>query len=238
VLGRFTGEDPKGFAAGDYNLFRYCGNDPEDHTDPMGLAYDDPPSTYSPADRGQAPGKTQLVWTLGSNIPQRVSADEARSSVVVTGQNRGVTEDFRSAPMGNKSDPNAPRRVIEDYAKGDDHYLWPATLAGKILKGEVAALESLHQRVEPGVPITPAQTSEGRYEYRDDGHIKDTVSAHLAHRGADVNKTLTYDQGYRIWFRTKGGTGMLYDIDKTKLAHIHTIIHGQVFNQLKIEQLP
>jgi hypothetical protein len=30
-------EDPKGFDAGDCNLFRYCNNDPEDHTDPMGL---------------------------------------------------------------------------------------------------------------------------------------------------------------------------------------------------------
>ena len=37
VLGRFMSEDPKGFDAGDYNLFRYCGNDPEDHVDPMGL---------------------------------------------------------------------------------------------------------------------------------------------------------------------------------------------------------
>jgi len=37
-LGRFTGEDPKGFDAGDYNLFRYCHNDPEDLTDAMGLA--------------------------------------------------------------------------------------------------------------------------------------------------------------------------------------------------------
>jgi hypothetical protein len=30
-------EDPKGFDAGDYNLFRYCSNDPLDKTDPMGL---------------------------------------------------------------------------------------------------------------------------------------------------------------------------------------------------------
>jgi RHS repeat-associated protein len=36
-LGRFMSEDPKGFAAGDYNLFRYCYNDPLDLTDPMGL---------------------------------------------------------------------------------------------------------------------------------------------------------------------------------------------------------
>ena len=37
ALGRFTSEDPKGFDAGDYNLFRYCHNDPIDLTDPMGL---------------------------------------------------------------------------------------------------------------------------------------------------------------------------------------------------------
>jgi RHS repeat-associated protein len=36
-LGRFISEDPKGFGGGDYNLFRYCKNDPEDLTDPMGL---------------------------------------------------------------------------------------------------------------------------------------------------------------------------------------------------------
>jgi hypothetical protein len=30
-------EYPKLFDAGDYNLFRYCHNDPVDHTDPMGL---------------------------------------------------------------------------------------------------------------------------------------------------------------------------------------------------------
>src|SRR5207249_146498 len=37
TLGRFTSEDPKGFDAGDYNLYRYCHNDPLDMTDPMGL---------------------------------------------------------------------------------------------------------------------------------------------------------------------------------------------------------
>ncbi|HEX9423715.1 MAG TPA: RHS repeat-associated core domain-containing protein [Pyrinomonadaceae bacterium] len=36
-LGRFMSEDPKLFDAGDYNLFRYCHNDPLDMTDPMGL---------------------------------------------------------------------------------------------------------------------------------------------------------------------------------------------------------
>src|SRR5215216_4566087 len=38
-VGRFMSEDPKLFDAGDYNLFRYCHNDPIDFTDPMGLNY-------------------------------------------------------------------------------------------------------------------------------------------------------------------------------------------------------
>src|SRR6266496_3669446 len=37
MLGRFMSEDPKLFDAGDYNLFRYCHNDPLDLTDPTGL---------------------------------------------------------------------------------------------------------------------------------------------------------------------------------------------------------
>lgn len=36
-LGRFMQPDPKHFAAGDYNLYRYCHNDPVNRADPMGL---------------------------------------------------------------------------------------------------------------------------------------------------------------------------------------------------------
>jgi RHS repeat-associated protein len=50
-LGRFMSEDPKLFDAGDYNLFRYCHNDPIDFTDPMGL--DDTAPTYSPRQTSQ-----------------------------------------------------------------------------------------------------------------------------------------------------------------------------------------
>src|SRR5205823_8679714 len=41
TLGRFMSEDPKLFDDGDYNLFRYCYNDPLDLTDPMGLEFID-----------------------------------------------------------------------------------------------------------------------------------------------------------------------------------------------------
>jgi RHS repeat-associated protein len=36
-IGRFLQTDPTGFDAGDMNLFRYCGDDPVDRTDPTGL---------------------------------------------------------------------------------------------------------------------------------------------------------------------------------------------------------
>jgi uncharacterized protein RhaS with RHS repeats len=36
-LGRFMQPDPKEFGAGDYNLYRYCHNDPVNKSDPLGL---------------------------------------------------------------------------------------------------------------------------------------------------------------------------------------------------------
>jgi RHS repeat-associated protein len=45
-LGRFMSEDPKLFDAGDYNLFRYCHNDPIDFTDPMGTVELEPWPTH------------------------------------------------------------------------------------------------------------------------------------------------------------------------------------------------
>jgi uncharacterized protein RhaS with RHS repeats len=36
-LGRFLQPDPKQFDAGDYNLYRYCHNDPVNKSDPTGL---------------------------------------------------------------------------------------------------------------------------------------------------------------------------------------------------------
>ncbi len=51
TLGRFMSEDPKDFNAGDYNLFRYCHNDPVDFTDPMGLT-----------DINMSPELVGLIW--------------------------------------------------------------------------------------------------------------------------------------------------------------------------------
>ena len=66
-LGRFMSEDPKLFDAGDYNLFRYCHNDPIDFTDPTGL---------SPGD--------SINWPpTGSHIPQALSLDNLAAMELV-----------------------------------------------------------------------------------------------------------------------------------------------------------
>ncbi len=46
-LGRFLQPDPKQFEAGDYNLYRYCHNDPVNKSDPFGEKW--------VVDRGQVP---------------------------------------------------------------------------------------------------------------------------------------------------------------------------------------
>ena len=73
TLGRFMSEDPIGFAAGDANLFRYCGGDPVNCTDPSGLKTKDsnPPTQTdgleTPTGRG-AVGQTQEIVVNGAGI--------------------------------------------------------------------------------------------------------------------------------------------------------------------------
>jgi hypothetical protein len=61
-IGRFLEEDPDSFAAGDADLYRYCGNDPTNATDPSGLC---PPRRVSSTTcEGPIP---KLYYTLDSD---------------------------------------------------------------------------------------------------------------------------------------------------------------------------
>lgn len=78
-LGRFMSEDPKGFDAGDYNLYRYVSNDPEDMTDPMGTTPFLPP-VKSPfgyeMDRWDDIRRRQITATVRWNPELRVWKDK------------------------------------------------------------------------------------------------------------------------------------------------------------------
>src|SRR5437016_11127444 len=63
-LGRFLQPDPKEFGAGDYNLYRYCHNDPVNRSDPMGL---DSGQRLSPKDLVRL-REIKFTIPLGSNL--------------------------------------------------------------------------------------------------------------------------------------------------------------------------
>jgi RHS repeat-associated protein len=80
TLGRFMSEDPKGFDAGDYNLFRYCHNDPEDLTDPMGLE-----------EESHYPRTEERKWDLdkqrnGMTIAERISLWQVAKESTIAGE--------------------------------------------------------------------------------------------------------------------------------------------------------
>lgn len=66
-LGRFLQPDPKQFAAGDYNLYRYCHNDPVNRNDPFGLDYLDVEYT-SQSQPVSAPGQRDVSGHVHSGV--------------------------------------------------------------------------------------------------------------------------------------------------------------------------
>jgi RHS repeat-associated protein len=110
VLGRFMSEDPKGFDAGDYNLFRYCHNDPLDMTDPMGLEAGGPQSGDNPQ---IVPA---VVLPIGSNIPvlavRLANAQwvDYRAAGLTMGQ--GKPERTKGRPRGSEGNAGTQHRRI------------------------------------------------------------------------------------------------------------------------------
>jgi hypothetical protein len=92
-------EDPNGFDAGDYNLFRYCHNDPIDFTDPMGL---DPVSIDSVTDslaqqaaaRNIAASKNEsYVWTI-LHTPTLAKSEFGTTVLQDRGGNRSLSSTY------------------------------------------------------------------------------------------------------------------------------------------------
>ncbi len=79
-LGRFLQPDPIGFKGDASNLYRYCGNDWANRTDPMGL--DGDPGETPQHDPGSIPAiekqKQELAGPREHTLGERISADEAR----------------------------------------------------------------------------------------------------------------------------------------------------------------
>src|SRR5579884_2562775 len=84
-LDHFMSEDPKLFDAGDYNLFRYCHNDPIDNVDPMGLEENlaqKPISAWDPTGRG---------FEVDLTISERISLWQKSMETSIGGEQATLT---------------------------------------------------------------------------------------------------------------------------------------------------
>jgi RHS repeat-associated protein len=157
-LGRFMQPDPKEFAAGDYNLYRYCHNDPVNRVDPTGLQ-DAKPVTVALEHLRRG--------VLGSNIPQYLT--------IVT--IKGAFTDLATKVMGDHVDRS--QAFYKDGTKskvGTAFYVTTARLAQFVKdhkheyvpKGEghggVGLLLHFHGDVRPGdsttTPSVPGEDSD------------------------------------------------------------------------------
>ena len=114
-------EDPKLFDAGDYNLFRYCHNDPIDFTDPMGL--DDTAPTYSPRqtslERAEDNGNGQWAmakWADSSNNFQGTFTQFTAGQALTMGQIGSGMRAERAIPIRGQRDPLLDRRTENNLA--------------------------------------------------------------------------------------------------------------------------
>lgn len=130
TLGRFMSEDPKGFDAGDYNLYRYCHNDPLDMTDPMGL--EELPGIKPPPPRVPPPPPSQpsqpvpqqsvtKAQTQGQgNVPARVTLAKDEKAV-----KKDSPSIYRYQLVNSRSDPvtgsdiSAKEHVISKHSDGN-----------------------------------------------------------------------------------------------------------------------
>jgi len=114
TLGRFMSEDPKLFDAGDYNLFRYCHNDPIDFTDPMGT--DEAAPVHSPREesleRKENLSASQAVWQRQMNFSNSYGAIAAGLRAFHVEQSpmqsflklRAWVQQYRHTPIGKLLD--------------------------------------------------------------------------------------------------------------------------------------
>jgi len=103
-LGRFLSEDPMGFAAGDSNMFRYCGGDPVNRRDPSGFKdHNDSRGPNVPyQNEARDSGSTEVYY--GSDpFPDDVSDSNPLEGIDETSMDRVTV----GGPPGNGTPSNA-----------------------------------------------------------------------------------------------------------------------------------
>jgi RHS repeat-associated protein len=174
-LGRFMSEDPKGFDAGDYNWFRYCGNDPWDRTDPMGLY-------------GMGPGFTPEQWKKFDKAQQAAAARSAAAA-------ERIDKTLASA-KGDKSTTKAFEKVFGKGSATAENM----SKVSQTLKGMVTALRDDGPKGYFASGISGAEVARQGFNPTTTfgiGAISGkTIQANLDHRSYGDQSALTWTAGH------------------------------------------
>jgi RHS repeat-associated protein len=237
TLGRFMSEDPKLFDAGDYNLFRYCHNDPIDFTDPMGLdmAGPAPTSTIEREDYyNRAMARAQWVGSdLMHNATGAMGIGMAgyayAQQTTVTGQLKGSLANpalLKNAKPGDANDRDAPTGLeITNKVDERGHYK-QHHLQVKNDKGIWKGIGVAEEHVKPmGGNLGPLKTS-GPTLFGN-GDVVDRVGLWFK-PGPNVTGYLLNQQTYRLYYPTPDG--MRYVDLGVKFWQYTNVYRGQVTN--------
>jgi RHS repeat-associated protein len=130
-LGRFMQPDPKEFGAGDYNLYRYCHNDPINKSDPTGLA-----DTFLKAE------VQKRIKELGSNIPRWVTVGTLTANFRGTSWQSSAYSAAKMAATMAHNDGHEYLGIVVHQANSSTFYATPPTqsdLKGKFYGGHAQA---------------------------------------------------------------------------------------------------
>jgi len=239
-------EYPKLFDAGDYNLFRYCHNDPIDNADPMGLADERREPWYNHEEQAKQLAKLQALLNqkllLGygaisvGGLQYALTQLQQTMPVSMTGQNIGARVDYGRAPMGNLNDPNAPNTLeilpVNDWDKHATYtnYRLQAKHGDKALTGDIASREHviLDSRSRSNFPFS-LNTSNEEWIRGRKGVITDQVGLRNYRPSVWHQADIYKSQTYQIWYG-----GFRYNIPGPFIQHT-TVTGGLVTNELGSE---
>ena len=159
TLGRFMSEDPKLFDAGDYNLYRYCHNDPLDMTDPMGLdilgysSFGDYAHDVGQVFIGETKGAGNIL-SLGLYQPSYANTNQRLGGYVgqglaVAGLAAATKAGPREAPITERPTLESPRNPYGSRGK-PDHQETVSRLQDKA-----------RQQTGPGEPVLREKQLQG-----------------------------------------------------------------------------
>jgi RHS repeat-associated protein len=205
-LGRFLQPDPIGFKGDASNLYRYCGNDWANRTDPTGLltggGTDRQPET-TPSDgpghdfqRELSKMEQQNQVNVDAHHVENMEKARAESHPAVSGQNIGQIN-AKKAPRGDPKSSDAPTglRIIGKIHKGHFDFYKIQLVRGQVYLKDKGSY--MRENVSPtgDTKASDIQTSNGTYVNMTRGVGLDRVGP-LTPPSGDVTRTFTAHQLY------------------------------------------